>query len=136
MFKKGDKVRCVNDEGSDGFLVKGDLYSVLFANNETPQGNIDLVGIDNGGWGWMPGRFEPVIGRQDSDYPPFTVRASREQLEMMLRANSCLEAATCFCCVSRWKVVPGIVSNHPKLASYIDQFGYSPNDFIWKRSTK
>lgn len=55
VFKKGDKVVCVNPECSDGYLNRGSLYQV----RDVKGGYIELY-IPGCSTRWAPHRFELI----------------------------------------------------------------------------
>jgi hypothetical protein len=67
MFNPGDEVECLDDEGSSGFLQKGQVYKVRRwkppePNDKGPdrEGYLDLYGLDPGVNGFWATRFRRI----------------------------------------------------------------------------
>lgn len=60
MFKVGDKVRCINDEGTRHRLRRGHVYEITRFDDSTDM-TYQFVRLKNESLGYLASRFEKVL---------------------------------------------------------------------------
>ncbi len=63
MFKRGDKVRCINNRNQEDLLELGKVYTVLHADIMSHPGNLRLAETSRS---FIPWKHRFVLARQEA----------------------------------------------------------------------